>query len=358
MQKVKIDIYISDLLYRYDCVIVPDFGGFVANYASAKMQPIQHKFQPPSKKISFNKNLRQNDGLLSNHIAERRSIPYEEANALIRSFVSQSMEGLKNGDKAVIEKVGTFYLDAERNIQFKADEQNDFFLDSFGLSSFRAIPIEREKAEERIQKQVREELPKLHSVETAKSKRYWLAAAALLFIMASGFLLNRQFDWVDHSKIEYTFINVLDTATPHYSGKTIRRKAISLELFPDALQPIDLEEGIVPFVTSNGEKTPIYIDNRSEGYSPEADNTKVDKSNLNNSMKFHVVGGCFSQKSNATALVKKLQRLGFDSRLLGTYKKLHAVSFGSFSSREEAVKMLADVRNGENPDAWLLVKPF
>ena len=70
MQNIKIDVYISDLLYSYDCVVIPDFGGFVANYASAKVQAVQHKITPPSKKISFNKNLRTNDGLLNNYIAD------------------------------------------------------------------------------------------------------------------------------------------------------------------------------------------------------------------------------------------------------------------------------------------------
>ena len=96
--------YINDLLYRYDCVIVPDFGGFVANYASAKIQPIQHKLTPPSKQVSFNKNLKTNDGLLTSHIAQRKSIAYEEAKDLIEAFVSQSIEGLNKGDKIQIEK--------------------------------------------------------------------------------------------------------------------------------------------------------------------------------------------------------------------------------------------------------------
>jgi hypothetical protein len=120
MQTVKIDLYISDLLYSYDCVIVPEFGGFVANYAPAQIQAVQHKFTPPSKKISFNKNLNNNDGLLTNHIAERRSISYDEANTIIRSFVSKSLAGLNQGDKIQIEKVGVLYLDPEQNIQFKA----------------------------------------------------------------------------------------------------------------------------------------------------------------------------------------------------------------------------------------------
>ena len=57
----KIDKHINELLYNHDCVIVPEFGGFVTNYASAKIHPVQHTFTPPSKNIVFNKNLKNND---------------------------------------------------------------------------------------------------------------------------------------------------------------------------------------------------------------------------------------------------------------------------------------------------------
>ena len=70
------------------------------------------------------------------------------------------------------------------------------------------------------------------------------------------------------------------------------------------------------------------------------------------------MGGCFSSKSNAEGLVSKLNQEGYQARLLGRYKNLHAVSYSSFSTREEAIELLAKVRNYDNPDAWLLVKPF
>ncbi len=197
MQNVKIDIYISDLLYRYDCVVVPDFGGFVSNYASAKIHAIQHEFIPPAKQISFNKNLKNNDGLLSNHIAERRSISYDDANLLIQSFVNQSLIGLQKGDKIHIEKVGTLFLDPERNLQFTAEERNDYLLDSFGLNSFKALPIQRAGAEERIKEKIQEAIPLLKEEEKKKRRFYWPAAAFLLLLFLSSFFFNQQFNWLN-----------------------------------------------------------------------------------------------------------------------------------------------------------------
>jgi hypothetical protein len=76
---MNLDKFISDLLYRYDCVIVPGFGGFIANRVSAKNISSQHKFIPPTKEIAFNSNLNQNDGLLANYIKRSNNISYSHA---------------------------------------------------------------------------------------------------------------------------------------------------------------------------------------------------------------------------------------------------------------------------------------
>ena len=62
--------YLKDLLYRYDCVIVPNFGGFITNNTSAQIHRSTHTFYPPSKQVGFNVNLSYNDGLLANYIAK------------------------------------------------------------------------------------------------------------------------------------------------------------------------------------------------------------------------------------------------------------------------------------------------
>ncbi len=46
--------YIKDLLYRYDCVIVPHFGGFVTNKTSAQIDEDSLTFYPPTKQVGFN----------------------------------------------------------------------------------------------------------------------------------------------------------------------------------------------------------------------------------------------------------------------------------------------------------------
>ena len=80
--------YISELLFLHDCVIIPDFGGFIGNRKSAQLNKTTGRLIPPSKQILFNRNLTTNDGLLINHIAQNESISQHEAKQKLEEFVN------------------------------------------------------------------------------------------------------------------------------------------------------------------------------------------------------------------------------------------------------------------------------
>lgn len=354
MEAVKIDIYISDLLYSYDCVILPEFGGFVANYAPAKIKEVQHQFLPPSKQISFNKNLKNNDGLLTNHISQRREISFQEANQLIRAFVDKSLTGLNNGDKIKIDKVGELYLDPEGNIQFNEEEQNDFLLDSFGLQSFRALPIARASVEEKIQE-------KLTSGELFKGKKrqqgsvVWKVAAGLFFLLASGLLLNQQYEEGSFDELEYGLFSPRVDADATYKPSEITNLSPKVAEIP-ASPSLDKENAFF-YHPADAEPTRIWVEAEKAETNHKIDNTRVVTSSKTNGG-YHVMGGCFSQFENAQRLNAKLNKLGYSSQILGRYKNLHAVSYGSFANREDALRMLRKVRKEHNSSAWVLEKQF
>lgn len=357
MEPVKIDIYISDLLYSYDCVIVPDFGGFVANYAPAKLKAVQHQFLPPSKQISFNKNLKNNDGLLTNHISQRQHISFQEANQLIRAFVDRSMAGLKQGDKIKIEKVGILYLDPEGNIQFEEEEQNDFLLDSFGLQSFRALPIARSTVEDRLQEKLSSG-EAFQKIEKSASSAAWKAAAAVFFLIASALFLNQQFDYKGDDILQYSFFSPDVTEEAAYQQREITLAEDLADLDVPESESFR-EEGWFRYTPAEGETTSIWVGDKISSRETKIDNTAVENSDeANRKPGYHVMGGCFSQYSNAIGLTERLKAAGFDASLLGEYKKLHAVSYGSFTNRSDAIDLLRKVQNTHNSSAWLLKKSF
>jgi hypothetical protein len=76
---MKLEKYIDQLLFRYQCVTVPGFGAFLTETQSTQWIESTNTFSPPKKLLSFNSNIKNNDGLLANHIATTEKITYETA---------------------------------------------------------------------------------------------------------------------------------------------------------------------------------------------------------------------------------------------------------------------------------------
>src|SRR5690554_4954365 len=107
---MQLETYISDLLYRYDCVTVPEFGAFLTHRVSAKVHETTHTFYPPKKALSFNEQLQQNDGLLANYIAEVEKIPYSKALNKISKQVKSIKSYLVEGETIQLKNIGELVL--------------------------------------------------------------------------------------------------------------------------------------------------------------------------------------------------------------------------------------------------------
>lgn len=355
MERVKIDFYISDLLYQYDCVVVPDFGGFVANFSAAKIQEAQHKFLPPSKSLSFNKNLRVNDGLLANHIAGRKSISYQEALNLIKDFVQTSEEGLNSGNKVVIEKVGTLYTDSEKNICFSPDSSVNYLQDSFGLESFKKSPINKKT----IEREIREGIKNLPALEVGKTKKSisWKAAAAIFLGLLGGSWLTFNYQSNSNPYVSYSNLSFFSTVPSKYTP--VAKEIIEENENVEGNYWVERNDSFseLVLVKKLAEENSIIVSKIEDSHKATAmDNTMVEDKTASKRLIYHVVGGCFSVYKNAESLYTELNKKGFNARMIGKHNNLHAVSYSSFSTRQEALAFLSKIKNDENPNAWLLVK--
>ena len=64
-----------NLLYKHDCVTIPNFGSFIVNDSTAKYVDSENKFYPPGRYVSFNPLIKSNDGLLANYISIKKIFP-------------------------------------------------------------------------------------------------------------------------------------------------------------------------------------------------------------------------------------------------------------------------------------------
>jgi hypothetical protein len=138
-----IEKYIRNLLYEHDCVVIPDFGGFIAHYVSASVHPIRHTFVPPSKEIAFNEMLKLNDGVLISYVASGEGVSREEAANRVREFAEGVKNGIQHNQKYVFEEIGTLSLNVEQKLQFVPCRHINYLSESFGLPELIHKPIDR-----------------------------------------------------------------------------------------------------------------------------------------------------------------------------------------------------------------------
>lgn len=130
--------YINYLLFSHDCVIVPGFGGFILNREEAVYE--DKRLTAPKLSITFNQELRHNDGILVTHCQTKENISYDAAYKKIKAAVAKINLDLKQGNRVVMGKVGVFYLNDNQAVSF---EPNSAYIhpDYIGLSEVRLNPL-------------------------------------------------------------------------------------------------------------------------------------------------------------------------------------------------------------------------
>ncbi|MBL4745445.1 MAG: SPOR domain-containing protein [Flavobacteriaceae bacterium] len=298
--------YISDLLYRYECVIIPNFGGFVTNAIAAKINEDTHALYPPTKQLTFNKHLQNNDGLLANYIASSKKISFEEALLYIEKEVSFLNAHLKEG--VTLKNIGYFSENNTGMLVFEPLESVNYLTASYGLTPVASPPIKREVYGQQVKTLYPEIVASQSSRKTGRFLKYVAAAAIVLSVGSIGLntYKNQQ--------------NATEIAATTQLQEEVERKI---------------------------QEATFVIDNPLSSLT-----LKVGKETFN----YHVVGGAFKELENVEKLVAKFKKLGYESAVLGVNKwGLTQVSVQSYSTKREAINALYKIQKTISKDAWLLV---
>lgn len=128
--------HIEYLMLSNDCVVVPGFGAFIAQYTSSHNCEQNSTFTSPKRSISFNASINHNDGLLANSIAKKASIPYAEALKQIEKSTTICRQALSDGSEVPFGRLGFFINNGEGHIEFIPFHHELANDDFFGLQSF------------------------------------------------------------------------------------------------------------------------------------------------------------------------------------------------------------------------------
>lgn len=363
--------YIRDLLYRYECVIIPDFGGFLTKTISARIDERSNTLHPPSKRLGFNSQLTENDGLLANYIASVDKVPYETATNFIKLEVEKWKEKLINQD-VQLEEVGTFSLNNDKNIVFDPDPNANFLTDSFGLTSIvaptvlRADYMNEEVVFESISDTLAEQEIYINSDKIVRRiSPFFKYAATFAILLAIGYFLGKQI--INNNRLgkqvaemeedQESILNKRIQEATFEINKTL--PAITLKV--KTALGTEAENNIVAGENEHGDSSKdeevIETDTTANEILQTESEPLETQTNIASINKYHVVAGAFREPANAAKKLKQLEAKGFNASIVGKNKwQLTQVAFGSYATKEEAQTALNEIRKTEAKDAWLLVK--
>lgn len=143
---IDLERHITRLLLSNDCVILPDFGGFVAHYLGASYNEGEGRFYPPRRMIGFNPQLTMNDSLLVQSVAESLNTSYPEALQHVEESVSALRHELDEHGGCDIGGIGTLRLTAAGKYDFEPCDAGLLTPSLYGLDAFEAALLGNEAA--------------------------------------------------------------------------------------------------------------------------------------------------------------------------------------------------------------------
>lgn len=344
---MNIGKYIHQLLLENDTVIIPGFGAFISKYKPAELNDDTNELKPPSKTISFNQQIRNNDALLVGKVAEEEVISHFDALTEIEKERENIIYQLDKGDKFLLDEIGELFLNEQNEIQLIPIEEDNLLLDSFGLESVIAeeiaepsqaiiIPEKKEKIEDiqkpelkekvtpTVVKEQKQEAPK--KTEEKKKKRSWLW---ILLILAPIIMVG-------------VFISTKQTKQGIPPVKTTNK------IIPRVIEePVVIQDSIIIDTIPAMVKDSILLEKTEE--TPSENSIDSDKP------KFYLVGGSFKVEENAHSYFSQLKDQGFEPFHLGKRGNFFIVGIGTYNSEKEALAARRVFHEtNPNSDIWIM----
>lgn len=314
---MRIEEYISELLYRHQCVVVPNLGAFITEKTSAKINELTGAIIPPKKNIIFNTLVSQNDGLLVNHIALAQNISFADACVLVENEVNRWKKSLQENKILYLKNIGELQLNEFEKIVFEPIGSTNYLTSSFGLTPVIAKPITN------VSKQ---NISQIKPATTTSKRLYktpkWVgyAAASVFGIGLLGSVWKYQIDYKNYLE-----------------------------------QTLQIEKEVQKGVEKQIQQATFYIEVPKI---IEKTQEKIEEITVKNNQKaYHVVAGAFRTENKSNVLIQELKAKGYTNAhfIQKNGSLMKNVIYESFTTNEEAQLFLQNIVKKENPNAWILV---
>ncbi len=350
---------IAELLFKHDCVIVPNFGGFVARNYSSSFSKGSNVLYPQSKHILFNKNLIHNDGLLISALMQKNNMSIQESTKQIEDYKAYIQSLLFAKKRFELNNIGLLYIDTENTLRFEAKADVNFLLESFGFEPVIANEITIEPEKQIVIKQFEDRKVVVEAVKSQKKSYGKMATLIVAVPVTLAFLLFAAYSKPMQPLLQSSFNPFYTPEKTYHPNTHHNNRAVFIHNIET--QPLLIDaNGFATFKFSENGNVLVASINDSIVKSDKTSVIKplytLSKNNNNYTGKYQVVVGCFGVEENANRLVKELQSKNISAGISGVNNKgLHIVSCGGFNSKNDAINLQTSLKS-DFPNAWVMSK--
>lgn len=180
--------HIEYLVHRHDCVVLPKWGAFIADYQPACYDEQLGLMYPPVRELSFSASVDYNDGLLASSIARKEAVPFVQASRIVEEEVNSMKHQLNLDGEISLGKVGRFIRQDEVSVIFEPAARQSA-VGSMGFDTLAIKPLLNKVKEDAISSG-RIEVPRRGRLSRLGLRAVKAAAAIAVVIGISAVLLR------------------------------------------------------------------------------------------------------------------------------------------------------------------------
>lgn len=362
---IELQRHIEILLLANDCVIVPEFGGFITHNVPARYDTSDNSFLPPLRTLGFNPQLRMNDSVLAQSYVEAYDISYPEALRRIEAEVAELKQQLEEEGHYTLTDLGELTVNQEGNYEFAPCESGILSPNLYGLGSFSFKRLKDNVAEEVEKPQtavaseativaLQEQTEEPHLLEFSDDedddssaisiKMTWIrnavavAAAVVAFFFIATPVANSDLGTPTMSQLQHSILYKLipqDTTLPAMEPVAEAPVAEKVVEEAPAAEKVVVEEPVA--------EKPAVVD--------------VKKTEAKPAVTYCIIVASQVKESNAELYVEKLKKNGYPNAYVYISNHVVRVVSDEFASQAEAYKVLNKMNmNEEFYDAWVYKK--
>ena len=368
----ELERHIEILLLSNDCVIVPDFGGFMAHHVDARYDGRDNMFLPPLRTVGFNPQLKMNDSLLAQSYVEAYDISYPEAIDRLANEVVEIRQRLENEGKYEINNIGTIYLNEDGNYTFEPCEAGILTPNYYGLGGFDMLPLSAQENEPTVTLEKTNSTNIAENIEINQEEKQAEPVVALQNATA-----NSVFDVNDDDEkpsaefilIKKSWLRNLAAAciaiiaffaistplrTPNVQTSKIDTGMLT-RIMPKELVTQNTHQTELASKAANSEKVLKINPETNKDANDEVNEKKIDQAELKSAKPYYgIVLASRVTKRNAANYVETLQAKGFKAAKVVITATNVKVVYGSYETEGQAYKALHDLRNNDVfADGWI-----